>query len=232
MQAERNLLQQRLQTQLSKRNICAEFFEYESGEDFLAATKKEPFSVLFLDIYMTGITGMETASELRTFDTDCLLIFTTISTDHALEGFRVRAMHYLVKPYSENELDTLTDEILERLPKPDKYMDIKVNGSDVRLCFGDIVYAEHLSHMIHIHTASKKTLIIRQSFGDFITPLKEDNRFFPCNRGGIVNLEHAIDFDGTSFLMNDNACVPVSRSLLKTARQTFMNFLFQRRHQK
>ena len=62
--------------------------------------QKLPFSVAFLDIYMMGMTGIEAARELRKTDTDCLLIFTTTSTDHALEGFQVRAMHYLVKPFT------------------------------------------------------------------------------------------------------------------------------------
>uniref|UniRef100_UPI0040577BAB LytR/AlgR family response regulator transcription factor n=1 Tax=Agathobacter sp. TaxID=2021311 RepID=UPI0040577BAB len=74
---------------------------------------------MFLDIYMAGISGMETATKLRTFDANCLLIFTTTSTDHALEGLRVRAMHYLVKLYAEDDLSALIDEILLRLPKPD-----------------------------------------------------------------------------------------------------------------
>ncbi len=57
--------------------------------------------------------GIDTAKELRRSDTDCLLIFTTTSTDHALEGFQVRALHYLVKPYSENDISALADEIVK-----------------------------------------------------------------------------------------------------------------------
>ena len=77
---------------------------------------------------MPGANGIDTARALRAFDPDCLLIFTTTSTDHALEGFQVRAMHYLVKPFAEEELERLTDEMLERIPHPDKYMDVKVGG--------------------------------------------------------------------------------------------------------
>lgn len=103
-----------------------------------------------------------------------------------------------------------------------------VNGSTVQIPYKDIVYAEHFSHMIHIHTANQKILITRQSFGDFTFPLKSDARFFICGRGVVVNLEHAIDFDGTSFILDDQQHVLVSRKLIKTARQTFMDFLFQR----
>ncbi len=225
---ERKLLRERVEKQLARRAVTAKIMEYENGEDFLAAAEQDRFTVVFLDIYMGGITGTEAATRLRTFDTDCLLIFTTTSTDHAMEGFRVRAMHYLVKPYDEADISALIGEILHRIPKPDLYLDIKVSGSNVRLRFRDIVYAEHHSHMIHIHTANKKVLVTRQSFGDFTAPLKEDERFFLCGRGAVVNMEHAADFDGSAFVMDDGNTVFVSKDLLKSAHQTFMDFLFKR----
>ena len=61
-----------------------------------------------------------------------------------------------------------------------------------------------------------------------MAPLKEDRRFFLCSRGVIINMEYVADFDGTAFVMNTKERISVSRSLTKSARQTFMNFLFQR----
>ena len=68
---ERAVLYGWLSNQLSKRNIPGDFVEVESGEEFLAAAKKRPFTVVFLDIYMNGTDGMETARVLRQTDTDC-----------------------------------------------------------------------------------------------------------------------------------------------------------------
>ena len=110
--AECALLKDRLEQQLHRRNVQADILEYESGETFLEAARKAPFTAAFLDIYMDGMTGMEAAKKLRKTDTDCLLVFTTTSTDHALEGFQVRALHYLVKPFTEADIDALTDELL------------------------------------------------------------------------------------------------------------------------
>lgn len=146
---------------------------------------------------------------------------------HALEGFRVRALHYLVKPYNEKEISTLLDEILSRIPDSGKYIDVKVNGSNIQIPFKNIIYAEHFSHMIHIHTTGGKEMLTRQSFEAFTASLKMDSRFYSCNRGIVINLEHAVDFDGSMFLMDDDNNIPVSRKLLKNARQTFMEFLFQ-----
>ena len=225
---ERTLLHGWLTNQLSRRNIPADIVEFESGEEFLGAARERPFTVVFLDIYMNGENGIEIAKELRKSDSDCLLIFTTTSTDHALEGFRVRALHYLVKPYSEKEISALLDEILSRIPDSGKYIDVKVNGSNIQIPFKNIIYAEHFSHMIHIHTTGGKELVTRQSFEGFTASLKMDSRFYLCNRGIVINLEHVIDFEETMFLMDDDRNIPVSRKLVKNARQVFMEFLFQR----
>lgn len=72
--AERTLLKDRLEQQLHRRNVQADILEYESGETFLEAARKAPFTAAFLDIYMDGMTGMEAARTLRKTDTDCLLV--------------------------------------------------------------------------------------------------------------------------------------------------------------
>ena len=77
--AERALLKDRLERQLQRRTVQADILEYESGETFLEAARKAPFTAAFLDIYMDGMTGMEAAKKLRKTNTDCLLVFTTTS---------------------------------------------------------------------------------------------------------------------------------------------------------
>lgn len=142
--AERTLLKDRLTRQLHRRNVQADILEYGSGEEFLAAARTQPFTAAFLDIYMNGMTGMEAAKELRKTDAGCLLVFTTTSTDHALEGFQVRALHYLVKPFTEEDIDALMQELLARIPQPDRYTTLKVDGSEIQLRYQDIVYASIL----------------------------------------------------------------------------------------
>ena len=228
---ERASLHLQLGQILNLRSVCAEILEYESGEAFLAAEKEQRFTAAFLDIYMDGMSGMDAARELRKMDTDCMLVFTTTSTDHALEGFQVRARHYLVKPFSAEELERLTDEMLARMPYPDKCMVLKVGGSDIRLGLHNIIYAEHFAHMINVYTTAGKTISTRQTFKTFTEKLKEEPRFFICGRGVIVNLEHASDFENEAFCMEDGSRIYVNKELLKSARQAFMEFLLQRGYQ-
>lgn len=214
--SERNVLRSRLEAQLARLGINGEILEFETGRAFLAAAAQEGFTLVFLDIYLERENGVDTAKALRLFDSTCMLVFTTSSTDHALEGFRVRALQYLVKPYREEELTALFDEIMGRLPAPDPYLDVKVVGGTARIRLGEILYAEHYQHQIHIYTSDGKKIVTRQTFRAFSESLTEE-RFFLCGRGILVNLQYVEDFDGTDFVLKNGKRLPVSRDLSKAA---------------
>lgn len=226
--SERENLRERLNAQLARLSLDTIIFDFASGADFLSAAGKERFDLVFLDIYMKDENGVDTAEMLRRFDTDCLLVFTTTSKDHALDGFRVRAFHYLVKPYTDSDLSTLFDEIIKRFPAEDRYIEVNTTDGIVRLHFQEILYAEHYQHRIHIYRTSGQETITRQTFREFTASLT-DGRFFLCSRGVIVNLEYVEDFDNVDFILNNGKKIAVSRSLAKAARLAFGDFLFGRR---
>lgn len=226
--SDRECLRKRLNVQLNRFCLHADILEFESGSSFLLAAGENRFDLAFLDIYMEGMNGVDTAKALREFDTGCLLVFTTTSADHALDGFRVRALQYLVKPYSEEELTALFDEIMARRSVSDRYIEVNTVGGTVRLRFQEILYAEHFQHQIYIYTSDGGVTVTRRTFREFTAKLTDD-RFFLCSRGVIVNLEYAEDFDGAVFILKNGAKLPVSRDLTKAARLAFGDFLFQRR---
>ncbi len=130
---ERTLLKERLARQLRQRGTEAELLEFDSGEAFLAAEKAQRFTAAILDIYMDGLSGMDAAKELRKTDADCLLVFTTTSTDHALEGFRYG--HFIIwsSPFRGRELSGLLDEMLTQNFRRSRFLTVKVDGSDIHL---------------------------------------------------------------------------------------------------
>ena len=228
IRSERENLKVRLEAQLARLSLDATIFAYASGTDFLSAAGNARFDLVFLDIYMQNENGVDTAKALRRFDTDCLLVFTTSSPDHALDGFRVRALHYLVKPYTDADLTALFDEIVKRIPSLDRYIEVNTTGGAMRLRFQEILYAEHYQHQIHIYGIGGQEIVTRRTFREFSLSLT-DERFFLCSRGALVNLEHVEDFDGTDFILKNGTRIPVSRDLAKSARQAFGDFLFGRR---
>ena len=88
---------------MTELGLTYQLYTYENAEKFVEALNTLTFRIVFMDIYLQGMTGMEAAVCLRRRNRDCKLIFLTISTEHCLEGFRVNACHYLVKPFSDHD---------------------------------------------------------------------------------------------------------------------------------
>lgn len=227
---DRRWLARQVEQMLARRSMEGAVRLFDSGESFLAAARQERFELAFLDIYMDGLDGIAAAKELRTFDPDCVLVFSTYSRDHALEGFQVRAAQYLVKPYQAEELERLErlfDSLSRLLPAPEKYMELRSERRDVRVRLRDILWAEHFQHQMHVHTANGREISTRLTFREFSAQLASDPRFFVCGRGLLVNLDHAADFDGAVFQLFDGTRLPVSRDLAPAARTAFGDRLFQ-----
>ncbi len=225
--SDRLFLRRQLDILLKRLALNGQILEFDTGASFLSEARRNSFDLIFLDIYIGEENGIDTAKSLRLFDPDCLLVFTTSSADHALEGFRVRAMQYLVKPYTQNDLSDLFHEITKRFPASEPYIQVNKGSKTVRLRFCEILYAEHYKHQIFIHTKDGRRFAIRRTFREFAESIT-DERFFLCGRGLIINLEHAADFDGSDFILKNGNRLPVSRSLLKDARLAFGDFLFRK----
>ena len=226
---ELNKLCKRLSQSSFSKSYDIEICGYGNGTDFLNDAMQNRFDLVFMDIYMEKENGIDAAQKLRKFDKDCLLVITTTSTDHALEGFRVRALHYLVKPYSDDELDILLDEISQKISVEEKYIEITSASDSLRIKLCDILYAEHFKHCIHIHCTDKSEKSVRSTFAEFVMLFDDGDDFFVCNRGIIVNLEHIRDMNGNEFVLDNGERISISRSLVKSAKSTFGDYVFGRR---
>ena len=225
---DREELMSWLKTALAQRRKPAECLEFSDGASFLEAAGQGHFDLVFLDIYMEGMDGVTAARTLRSFDPDCVLVFTTTSTDHALDGYRVWALQYLVKPYQMAEVEEVLEEVLNHLPPQEAVIRLHIGRQERLLAPGEILWADHFRHQIHIHLRDGTETAVRMTFGGFTELLKGERRFLVCGRGVLVNLEHVRDFDGTSFLLDDGTQVPVSRSSSESARAAFGEFLFRK----
>lgn len=227
-EADRRWLAERLAGVLARQRLEGKIFPFSNGEAFLSAAREEHFDLAFLDIYMSGLDGVAAARELRAFDPDCLLVFSTSSPDHALEGYQVQAAQYLVKPWDGSELDRLFDRLVRLLPAPEKYVELRSGRQTVRVRLRDILWAEHFQHQVCVHTIGGREISTRLTFREFSALLAPDSRFFVCGRGLLVNLDCAADFDGSVFLLSDGTRLPVTRDLAASARNAFGDHLFQR----
>lgn len=125
---------------------------YESGEALLAALKKTSFELIFLDIYMLALNGIETAHAIRKFDKNVQIIFVTTSPDHAISSYDVRALHYLMKPITYSKLERVLSLCQLESIKASRQIEVSIGNQLIPINLADIIYAEMFKKVLTIHT--------------------------------------------------------------------------------
>lgn len=204
-------ISQKVKSYLQKRDISFQVFIYRSGEELLSTNQS--FDLIFLDIQMDGITGMETAKQLRVKGIKSFIVFVTISKEYVYEAFEVEASDYLLKPINDIRFKNMMDRISKRLKAKNKNLIISSKGHAFKsILLSDILYCEAVNHKIHINT---KTTVFKNSFKIAELEAKLDERFFKCHRSYLINLEYVCGYEEGLALLTNGEKIPVSRLRMK-----------------
>ena len=222
---ELSLLERCLQSYLSSRQVYRVIDTYTSGETFLENWPSKSYDLVFLDILMEGISGIEVARKIRETDSECLLIFISSSKEYALQGFEVRAFDYLLKPLSEERFQKTMDLCQNELAKHIRYIEVKESRTLVKIPLNEIIYTDYYNHYIQIHTAAR---LIRsyQQFDVFSPLLLCYPQFLCCYRNCIVNMDHVDSVDKHDFVMENGERVPITRGNRNSIYQQYADYQF------
>ena len=222
---ELSLLERCLQSYLSSRQVYRVIDTYTSGEAFLENWPSKSYDLVFLDILMEGISGIEVARKIRETDSECLLIFISSSKEYALQGFEVRAFDYLLKPLSEERFQKTMDLCQNELAKHIRYIEVKESRTLVKIPLNEIIYTDYYNHYIQIHTAAR---LIRsyQQFDVFSPLLLGYPQFLCCYRNCIVNMDHVDSVDKHDFVMENGERVPITRGNRNSIYQQYADYQF------
>lgn len=155
---------------------------FSSGEALLAAFAPGKYDLIILDIYMDGIKGVETAAEIRRSDRTVTLAFTTTSTEHALEGYRLKAAGYLEKPVRREEVKEALSLALSKRGA-DAYITLLTEGTNRSLSVESILFFEQQNHAVTVHTRAE-TLRASQKVNLDHLERRLPAHFLRCHRRG------------------------------------------------
>ncbi|MGL5259906.1 MAG: LytR/AlgR family response regulator transcription factor [Lachnospiraceae bacterium] len=229
LQEDSELLLRLLTEYMKRYNFTPKIMCFQSGEIFLTAGP-EQFDLCFMDIYMNGITGVETAERLRVIAPDCLVIFLTSSTDYINDAFRLRAWRYVLKPITMERLYEALPECIEQTQLFKRQLSVMINRRMMELSFSSIYYITTAGRCIEIHG---KDIILttgtQTTFEELATPLLEDYRFFAISKGVVVNFNYVESMNKTDVLMVNGALLPISRGKQAEVSTAFVRFRFEQR---
>lgn len=206
-------------------SISAKVSIFEDGELFLLNYKTH-FDIVFMDIMLVGIDGMEVSRKLRSIDQEIVIVFITSMAQYAIKGYEVDACDFAVKPVTYADFFMKMNRALKRVKTEIQDMvTLKTTGSIVKISASTIYYVEVIKHDLIYHTVSGEI----QSHGT-MRDVEEKLRkysFFRVHHSYLVNLAHVHAVRGDAIVVN-NTEINISRAKKSEFLQEFARFAQKR----
>lgn len=188
--------------------------EATSAEDAIELLKQQKADVIFTDIQMQGISGIEF---VRSAGDEALFIFITAYPEYALEGYELNIIDYLVKPVSYERFLKAVTKAKEYLGLKHKtkeehkadYFFIKCGNKFEKISFDDFLFAEALENYVKIYTQSKMhiTYLTFKSLEEYLS----SEKFIRVHKSYIVSLSKIENLDNESIKIGTHD-IPLSRN--------------------
>ena len=191
-----------------KKNREITILRFSCGEELLKYDGQ--IDILFLDIQMKEIDGMETARKLRTDKFRGFLIFITVLKEMVFQSFEVQAYDYLVKPVEKKQFEKTMERLYDSMQNASEESLLVQKGYESRIIFkDDIVFCEIIDRKIYLNLDSSEVIDYYERIENLEAKL--DNHFFRCHRSYLINLKHLKGYKNGIAYMDNGSEIPVSR---------------------
>ena len=186
-------------------NIAA----FSAGEKFLDSFSAGVFQLVFMDICMDRLSGIETVKCLRKRDSDLLVVFLTSSEEYAFDAFPLHSFDYILKPYSEERLFNLLSEVLKKFNTKEPEISVRVPRAVHSVPHKNILAMLSQGHNVELRLSGGEAIKCLNTFAELSKSLEADDRFLPCNRGIMINMDYVKTIDNYQICLKDDSLYPI-----------------------
>ena len=186
---EIRILQRYLVRFSQDKSILFRYTVFRDGKELLAGYKPNEFDVIFLDIEMREIDGLKTAEKIRENDDETILIFVTQMAQYAIQGYKVDAADYMVKPIDYYSLELVMRKVIKRLSKKkEKTITVTAGYESSVINISELYYIEVFDHYLTDHVRGGD-ITAKGRLGDVEKELKSSG-FYRLSRCYLINMQH------------------------------------------
>lgn len=204
------------------KQILYEIDLYQSGRELVEdQIKMAGYHIIFLDINMEGLDGLDTARELRKFCKNTFLIFVTAFINYTLEGYKVDAIRYLLKIDEEFEQSVYEalDAVFRKMEYKPVIREFCFQEGCKKIALEKILYIESYLHKLKFHILENE-IVSYTMYGTINHMVEEFNEdFVRIHQSYFVNLRFVRKINGSDLLLSNDIRLPIARSRLKEVRK-------------
>ena len=212
--------------EFEKRDTTVAFDSFTSGYRFLEMYKAHyHYDVIFLDIEMPEINGIDVCKKIREFSSDSLVVFISNKEELVFQTFEVQPFRFIRKEAFENTVTSLVSSIIGKW-KQNKgtLLQLQETGSND-------IYSFSIQHILYIEAQRKDCLIVTTegtcTFRCKLMELEEKLtafRFIKIHRSYLVNYMHIFRIGKSSVILTDGSELPISRGKTEEVKQLFLQY--------
>lgn len=217
-----SLLRQYISAWAELRNRTVHTFIYTNAESFLFSLEDNMPDAVFADIQMPGMNGMDMIRKLRETDGEIPVIFTSGLSEYLREGYEVQALHYLIKPISEEKVFECMDRVCSRKDTRELFAARTEEGM-IRIDLREANYCEAQGHYVRFVMADKSEVLVMNSISELEKDLPGET-FVRCHRSYLCNLENIKQIVQDSVIFDNGESAPVSRRMYRDLNRKFIEF--------
>ena len=196
---------------------------FKSAEEFLFKYEDiKDYEVLFLDIQMKEISGMDLARILRKLGENMIIVFITGDKGYVFNGYEVQALDYIVKPVVKEKLFNVLSRARKITIKEEDYLFVSSDGVMHKIRQLDICSIESIGHDTILHMVDKDIpcKIGISSLGKEV----EEKYFYRCHRSYLVNLSKINSISKKEVILEGNLSIPIARGKWEGLNKAYLNF--------
>ncbi|MBQ7003922.1 MAG: response regulator transcription factor [Oscillospiraceae bacterium] len=220
-QIDRDIIKDFLHTYLTEKSIPNTMTEYENGMNLICDIEEGYYcDLVFLDIFMDHILGMDIARRLRSVGYTGKIIFLTSTAEFAVDSYEVEASGYLLKPHDYEKLRSLLDRLIDRTNIGQ--FQVSVRNTIYSIPFGEIVYVESRNNVCILHRSDGREYTIYKKLSEVGSQLN-DSRFLRCHQSYLINMSYIAKAD-KQFELTTGDVVLIRQRNQKEIRRAYQEF--------
>lgn len=199
--------------------------EFSSAESFLFVWEEtNDLDILFVDIQMREMNGVEMAKKVRERDGEIAIVFTTGIADYIGYGYEVEALHYLMKPIDMEKIGQCMDKALRRSSKA-AYVLVHGKEETRKVPVGNISYVEARGHGCVVEIYAKDGVCGQLEIVESISEMERmlgTHGFIRCHRSYLCHMESVCRIGKTEVTLDSGSVIPVSRRMYAEMNRAFI----------
>ena len=213
----------KVQNAFSEINCAAEIFKTHNPFDLVEHIKNSTTDVLFLDIDMPSLSGMDIAQFLIDSNAEILLVFVTSHDTLVYQSFRYHPFGFIRKSHFDEEIGAVVKSIADELQKRNEHFSFKTNEGFFKVPFEDIIYFESESNYINLHCTDNQ-----YRFRGTITSLENELKakgFIRTHKGFLVNQQHIFAIKGDDIELSSKELLPIGRTNRESVKKAILRYM-------